>query len=83
MQKHIFLNHPYGQQSVLGTIDHLKNPSITAIKSYFNTYYRPNNAAICMSGDLDYDTTIALIDQYFGDWEARNDLPIWDPIKRI
>lgn len=81
MQKHIFLNHPYGQQSVLGTIDHLKNPSITAIKSYFNTYYRPNNAAICMSRDLDYDTTIALIDQYFGDWEASNDLPIWDPIK--
>lgn len=55
MYKHIFPSHPYGKQTVIGTIDHLKNPSITAIKDYFDTYYRPNNAAICMSGDLDFD----------------------------
>lgn len=77
----IFPNHPYGKQTVIGTIEHLKNPSITAIKTYFDTYYRPNNAAICMSGDLDYDTTIALIDQHFGDWEPNENLPQWKKIQ--
>ncbi len=83
----IFQKHPYGTQTVIGTIDHLKNPSITNIKNYFNTYYRPNNVAICLSGDLDYDKTIALIDQYFGDWQPNEQLPVWtktqeDPIQQ-
>jgi len=74
----LFPNHPYGKQSVIGTIEHLKNPSITEIKNYFNTFYRPNNVAICMSGELDFDRTIALIDQHFGNWEANPSLPRLD-----
>ena len=77
----IFPTHPYGTQTVIGTIDHLKNPSITEIKKYFNTYYRPNNVAICLSGDLDYDKTIAWIDKYFGDWEPNDQLPVWTKIE--
>lgn len=70
----LFPNHPYGKQSVIGTIEHLKNPSITEINNYFDKYYRPNNVAICMSGELNFDKTIALIDKYFGDWKPNYDL---------
>jgi len=62
----LFQQHQYGTQTTIGTIEHLKNPSITEIKKYFDAYYVPNNLAICMSGDLDYDQTIRIIDQYFG-----------------
>ena len=75
-----FKKHPYGTQTVIGTIDHLKNPSITKIKNYFYKYYRPNNVAICLSGDIDFDKTIALIDKSFGSWEANADLKPWEPI---
>ncbi len=61
----LFQNNTYGTQTTIGTVEHLKNPSITEIKKYFNTYYVANNIGICMSGDLDYDKTIALIDKYF------------------
>lgn len=67
----MFPNHQYGLQSTIGTIEHLKNPSITAIKNYFNTYYVPNNMAICMSGDLDPTATIRLIDQYWGTKQSK------------
>ncbi|MFM8348831.1 MAG: M16 family metallopeptidase, partial [Bacteroidota bacterium] len=60
-------------------IEHLKNPSITEIKNFFNTWYVPNNVAICMSGDLDFDKTIALIDRYFGKWKPNPTLPTWKP----
>ncbi len=70
----LFPNHPYGKQSVIGTVEHLKNPSITEIKKYFYQYYRPNNVALCMSGELDFDKTISLIDKHFGDWEPNNEL---------
>ena len=74
MYKGMFRSHPYGTQTVIGTIDHLKNPSITAIKDYFSSYYVPNNIAICLSGDLDYDKTIKLIDNYFGTWQPNDKL---------
>ncbi|MDR1781262.1 MAG: insulinase family protein [Tannerella sp.] len=62
----LFPHHPYGTQTILGTQEHLKNPSITNIKKYFDTYYVPNNMAIIMVGDLNPDETIATIDKYFG-----------------
>ncbi|MFQ3576119.1 MAG: insulinase family protein, partial [Cytophagales bacterium] len=39
----LFQKHTYGTQTTIGTIDHLKNPSITEIKKFFYTYYVPNN----------------------------------------
>ena len=66
--------HPYGTQTTIGTQEHLKNPSITNIKNYFNKWYVPNNVAICMAGDFDMDKTIAIIDKYFGDWKPGADV---------
>ena len=55
MSKMLFPTHPYGTQTTIGTQEHLKNPSITNIKNYFDKWYRPNNVAICMAGDMDPD----------------------------
>ena len=71
----LFPNHPSGQHSVIGTQEHLKNPSITNIKKFYHTYYVPNNMAICMSGDFDPEKTIAIIDKYFGSMHPNPELP--------
>ncbi len=62
----LFKNHTYGTQTTIGTIDHLKNPSMKEIMKYFNANYVPNNMAICLSGDFDPDETIKLIEKNFG-----------------
>ena len=62
----LFTNHTYGKQTTIGTIDHLKNPSMKEIMKYFNANYVPNNMAICLSGDFDPDETIKLIEKHFG-----------------
>ena len=69
----LFPVHQYGQQTTIGTIEHLKNPSLTEIRKYFNKYYVPNNMAICLSGDFDYDETINLINKYWGSFERKDD----------
>ncbi len=74
----MFPTHPYGTQTVIGTQEHLKNPSITNVKNYHATWYVPNNMAVCMSGDLDPDKTIAIIDKYFGAMKPNPDLPKLD-----
>ncbi len=78
----LFPKHPYGTQTTIGTQEHLKNPSIVNIKNYFNRYYRPNNVAICMSGDLNPDEVIAVIDKYFGSWQPGEDVssPVYAPV---
>ncbi len=72
----LFPNHPYGTQTVLGTQEHLKNPSITNIKNYYKTWYVPNNMAICLSGDFNPDEMIATIDKYFGHLQPNPNLPV-------
>ena len=71
----LFPHHPYGTQTVLGTQENLKNPSITNIKNYHKTWYVPNNMAICLSGDFDPDQMIAIIDKYFGGMKPNENLP--------
>jgi predicted Zn-dependent peptidase len=67
----LFKNHTYGTQTTIGTIDHLKNPSMKEIMKYFNANYVPNNMAICLSGDFDPDATIKLIEKYFGSMPSK------------
>ena len=68
----LFQKHQYGTQTTIGTIEHLKNPSLTEIRKYFNKYYVPNNMALCLSGDFDSDEVIKLIEKYWGDFERKD-----------
>ncbi|WP_317192323.1 M16 family metallopeptidase [Hymenobacter jeongseonensis] len=80
----LYPTHPYGTQTTIGTIEHLQNPSITEIKKYFGQYYVPGNVALCLSGDLDYDATIRLIDKYFSALPAKSapafNVPVEKPL---
>lgn len=67
----LFPTHPNGQQTTLGKAEHLKNPSMKAIHQYFSDYYVPNNYAMVLVGDLDFEETIRLIDQYFGTFQYK------------
>lgn len=75
MMEALFPKHPNGQQTTIGTSEHLKSPSMVAIHKYFDTYYVPNNMAVVLVGDLDFDKTIKLVDQYFGTFKYK-ELPM-------
>lgn len=65
MHYYLFPTHNYGQQTTIGTIEHLKNPSLKAIRDYYHKYYVPNNMAIIMAGDIEPDQLIKRIDKAF------------------
>jgi predicted Zn-dependent peptidase len=65
MLEALFPTHNYGQQSTIGTIEHLKNPSLLEIRKYYNTYYVPNNMAVIMAGDFNPDEVVKKIDEKF------------------
>jgi predicted Zn-dependent peptidase len=67
----LFPTHPYGTQSTIGISEHLKNPSMEAINAYFDKYYVPNNMAVILVGDLDFEETIKKVDNAFGSYEKK------------
>ncbi|WP_299113363.1 M16 family metallopeptidase [uncultured Winogradskyella sp.] len=86
----LYPTHPYGTQSTIGISEHLKNPSMEAINAYFDKYYVPNNMAVILVGDLDFDETIKKVNDAFGGYEKKElthptfpDLePITAPVKK-
>ena len=86
----LFPNNNYGKQTTIGTVEHLKNPSLNKIRAYYNNYYVPNNMGIIMSGDFNPDVMIKKIDQHFGYMVRKAvpaytfgpEQPITSPVKR-
>jgi predicted Zn-dependent peptidase len=64
--KQFFKVHPYGQQSTIGTIEDLKNPSLTKMYQFFKTNYVANNMGLVLSGDFSSEEIIPIIEQKFG-----------------
>lgn len=65
MHAALFPTTNYGQQTTIGTIQDLRNPSLKAIRAYYHKYYVPNNMAVIMAGDFDPDALIRKIDSAF------------------
>ena len=77
--------HPYGQRTTIGTVEHLKNPSLQRMYEYFETWYVPNNMAVVISGDIDIEYTIGVVDKHFGTLQRKElpDLPKWKEQKLV
>ncbi|MCA9656321.1 MAG: insulinase family protein [Myxococcales bacterium] len=68
-----FPDHPYGSNDILGEVEHLKRPSLRAMREYFERYYVPGNMALVLSGDIDADALLPVIERHFGAWKAGPD----------
>lgn len=74
----LFSKHPYGRP-VIGSQEHIKNPSMRNIRWFHANYYVPNNMAIALSGDFDPDEAIRIIDKYFGQMKPVQTPPFVSP----
>ncbi|MBL4636216.1 MAG: insulinase family protein [Kofleriaceae bacterium] len=70
----LFPAHPYGTQPTLGSAEHLKTPAFGDMAEFFDTWYRPNNMAIVLAGDIDAKTALPALQAAFGAM-APKDLP--------
>ena len=68
MNRQLFKQHPYGQQTTIGEVEHLKNPSLVHVMDFYRKYYVPGNMAIAISGDINRRQAIKVIDKYFSAW---------------
>jgi zinc protease len=60
--------HPYSWE-VIGSMEDLNAASLEDVKTWFETYYGPNNATLVLAGDIDVATAREKVQRYFGDIE--------------
>lgn len=70
LREMLYPNLPYGQWSVLGTVEHLKKPSLIKMYDFFERHYVPGNMALILSGKFDAEQVKPLIQNTFGPWQA-------------
>jgi predicted Zn-dependent peptidase len=49
-----------------GGFEDLESATVEDARDFFARYYAPANAVLAVAGDLDIDTTVAMIDKHFG-----------------
>jgi len=64
--KNFYKTHPYGQQTTIGTTEHLKNPSLMKMYEFYHTYYVANNLVLVLTGNFKVDEVKPLIEKKFG-----------------
>ncbi|MCY1062416.1 M16 family metallopeptidase [Nannocystis sp. SCPEA4] len=69
--KNLFPRHPYGTQTTIGEIEHLKVPAYRDMVDYFNRWYVPNNMAVVLAGDIDAATALPRLEAALGKLEPK------------
>ena len=64
IEKNSFTNHPYRRPRI-GSIEELDAATLDNVKSFFDTFYRPDNATLIVVGDFDQKQLDSWIDKYF------------------
>ncbi len=62
-------SHPY-HHSTIGSMNDLNAASLEDVKTWFRTWYGPNNAVLVLAGDIDLATAKEKVAKYFGDIPA-------------
>jgi zinc protease len=62
-------NHPYGRPLV-GDEASLQSLSSEDVRRFYETYYRPNNSALIVVGDVKPDAVVAKLEKAFANWKS-------------
>lgn len=65
-----YKKHPYGQQTILGSVEHLRNPSLNSMYAFYNTWYVANNMALILVGNFSKEEIMPLVVEKFGSWRS-------------
>ena len=70
----LYLNHPY-MKPVIGWQHEIRAIEMEDIQVFYEQYYRPDNAVLVVSGNLDPERVLAMANEHFGVLEPAGSLP--------
>jgi zinc protease len=70
LREMVAYGQPMADHATIGTVATLEGAHQDAVRAFHDRWYRPENAAIIVSGDIDPRLSAALIQKWFGDWQG-------------
>lgn len=67
---------PYDSRSPIGTEASIESMPQDVLRSYYERWYRPDNAAVIVVGDIDVDEIVSDIERLFGSAATAGDQPV-------
>ncbi len=72
-------HHPYKWATIGKKIEHIEEATMDDVRAFFKKHYTPQNAILCLAGNLELPNVKSLVEKWFGDIPAGNryerDLP--------
>lgn len=65
-----YTTHPYKWMTIGKELSHIEEAKLEDVKNFFFKHYRPNNAVLCIAGNIDLDQAKTLTEKWFGDIET-------------
>jgi len=62
-----FKVHPYRWSTIGKDISHIEGASLQDVVNFYTTFYNPSNAILSVSGNIDEDILLKLLEKWFGD----------------
>lgn len=59
--------HPYQWSTIGKEISHIENASLEDVKKFFFRYYCPDNAIMCVAGNVKSDEVFKMAEEWFGE----------------
>jgi predicted Zn-dependent peptidase len=73
--------HPYRWTTIGLDISHIEKVELPTVKDFFFSHYAPNNAILCLAGNISSETTIHLAEKWFGPIGRRTIAPRALPVE--
>ncbi|PSB20451.1 peptidase M16 [filamentous cyanobacterium CCP1] len=67
LRQAMYQNHPYALPN-LGTEETVLRLDRAALQQYHQTYFRPDNIVVSITGRITPEVAVQLVEQHFGDW---------------
>ncbi len=63
--------HPYSWPTIGKSPEHIQNATLIDVKDFFYHHYAPNNAILTIAGPVEPESTVELVQKWFGEIERR------------
>jgi predicted Zn-dependent peptidase len=70
MRSLAYTQHPYRWMTIGASLEHVENATIEDVKDFFFQFYRPNNAILVVTGNVQTEQVKQLAQKWFGPIEA-------------
>ncbi len=63
----VYKKHPYRWNTIGKDVSHIEKATMQDVKAFYRKYYNPNNAILCVAGDVDTIEIKQLTEKWFGE----------------